>query len=126
MTVEDDRDNSPLEEQIFGVILLVPLFTVSFKIVRLVQCEPDLTKAIDILESDRLYFYYPSRQTDKTVWSNRFSSSEKRTTSVSGDDRSHKEKDPFPSSGHEEIDTSSSQFPSTESRAPISCSTLSP
>jgi hypothetical protein len=26
----DDRDNSPLEEQIFGVILLVPLFTVSF------------------------------------------------------------------------------------------------
>jgi hypothetical protein len=29
MTVEDDRDNSPLEEQIFGVILLVPLFTVS-------------------------------------------------------------------------------------------------
>jgi hypothetical protein len=31
MTVEDDRDNSPLEEQIFGVILLVPLFTVSFK-----------------------------------------------------------------------------------------------
>jgi hypothetical protein len=30
MTVEDDRDNSPLEEQVFGVILLVPLFTVSF------------------------------------------------------------------------------------------------
>jgi hypothetical protein len=30
MTVEDDRDNSPLEEQIFGVILLVPLFTVFF------------------------------------------------------------------------------------------------
>jgi hypothetical protein len=30
VTVEDDRDNSPLEEQIFGVILLVPLFTVSF------------------------------------------------------------------------------------------------
>jgi hypothetical protein len=30
MTVEDDRDNSPLEEQIFGVILLAPLFTVSF------------------------------------------------------------------------------------------------
>jgi hypothetical protein len=31
MTVEDDRDHSPLEEQIFGVILLVvPLFTVSF------------------------------------------------------------------------------------------------
>jgi hypothetical protein len=30
MTVEDDRENSPLEEQIFGVILLVPLFTVSF------------------------------------------------------------------------------------------------
>jgi hypothetical protein len=30
MTVEDDRDNSPLEEQIFGVILHVPLFTVSF------------------------------------------------------------------------------------------------
>jgi hypothetical protein len=29
-TVEDDRDNSPLEEQIFGVILIVPLFTVSF------------------------------------------------------------------------------------------------
>jgi hypothetical protein len=28
MTVEDDRANSPLEEQIFGVILLVPLFTV--------------------------------------------------------------------------------------------------
>jgi hypothetical protein len=24
MTVEDDRDNSPLEEQIFGVILLAP------------------------------------------------------------------------------------------------------
>jgi hypothetical protein len=30
MTVEDDRDNSSLEGQIFGVILLVPLFTVSF------------------------------------------------------------------------------------------------
>jgi hypothetical protein len=30
MTVEDDRDNSPLEEQIFGVILLVTLFNVSF------------------------------------------------------------------------------------------------
>jgi hypothetical protein len=30
MTVEDDRDNSPLEEQVFGVILLVPLFAVSF------------------------------------------------------------------------------------------------
>jgi hypothetical protein len=30
MTVEDDRDNSPLEEQIFGVVLLVPLFIVSF------------------------------------------------------------------------------------------------
>jgi hypothetical protein len=27
MPVEDDRDNSPLEEEIFGVILLVPLFT---------------------------------------------------------------------------------------------------
>jgi hypothetical protein len=33
MTVEDDRDNSPLEEQIFGVILLVPLFTDFFSIV---------------------------------------------------------------------------------------------
>jgi hypothetical protein len=30
MTVEDDRDNSPIEEQIFGVILVVPSFTVSF------------------------------------------------------------------------------------------------
>jgi hypothetical protein len=30
LTVEDDRDNSPLEEQIFGGILPVPLFTVSF------------------------------------------------------------------------------------------------
>jgi hypothetical protein len=30
MTVEDDRDNSPLAEQIFGVILL-QLFTVSFE-----------------------------------------------------------------------------------------------
>jgi hypothetical protein len=30
MTVEDDRDNAPLEEQVFGVILLVPLFTVFF------------------------------------------------------------------------------------------------
>jgi hypothetical protein len=35
MTVEDDRDNSPLEEQIFGVFLLVPLFTVSFNILLL-------------------------------------------------------------------------------------------
>jgi hypothetical protein len=32
MTVEDDRDNSPLEEQIFGVILLVPLVGVHFNI----------------------------------------------------------------------------------------------
>jgi hypothetical protein len=30
MTVEDDRDNSPLEEQIFGVILLLPLLPVLF------------------------------------------------------------------------------------------------
>jgi hypothetical protein len=29
----DDRDNSPLEEHVFGVILLVPLFTVSFLII---------------------------------------------------------------------------------------------
>jgi hypothetical protein len=29
MTLEDYRGNSPLEEQNFGVILLVPLFTVS-------------------------------------------------------------------------------------------------
>jgi hypothetical protein len=39
MTVEDDRDNAPLEEQVFGVILLVPLFTVFFLILLLIASE---------------------------------------------------------------------------------------
>jgi hypothetical protein len=105
--------------------LPVKITTRPYSIVRLSNASPIEPKQLISSNQICLNFYYPSRQTDKKVWSNRFSSSEERTTSVSGDDRCLEKKDPFPSSGHELINASSSQFPSTESRAPISCSTLS-
>jgi hypothetical protein len=53
MTVEDDRDNSSLEEQVFGVILLVSLFRSKTRAVELFNAIKR-TDEIDSLTGEEL------------------------------------------------------------------------
>jgi hypothetical protein len=54
MTVKDDRDNSPLEEQIFGVILLPVVPTVSFGKFNFLHKPPD--------KHESVYYYLGMRE----------------------------------------------------------------